>query len=237
MMTNPNGAILWRAIYRPFGEVQQIIGGQTLDYRFPGQWFMLETGLHYNWHRWYDATTGRYTQPDPIGMPDGPSRYAYARNSPLMYVDPDGLYTEVIQWGRDPSFRGRWGHISGNINGRNFSYGSGGWDDDYPAASDYARRQGSPAIDRGGRGIILDLSPKEERVLEQCLTNSDNYSPITYNPILNNCGSPWIRCLSGLGVVDPTNRAHVLPTDVFDVIRRSPRAIGSISYPGSHPPQ
>jgi hypothetical protein len=51
---------------------------------------MLETGLHYNWHRWYDASLGRYTQPDLLGLEDGPNRYAYAYNSPLMYVDPSG---------------------------------------------------------------------------------------------------------------------------------------------------
>ncbi|MBA3520162.1 MAG: RHS repeat-associated core domain-containing protein [Rhizobiales bacterium] len=51
---------------------------------------MLETGLHFNWHRWYDATTGRYTQPDPLGLEAGASRYAYALNSPLMYVDSTG---------------------------------------------------------------------------------------------------------------------------------------------------
>ncbi|MEJ2626264.1 MAG: RHS repeat-associated core domain-containing protein [Pseudolabrys sp.] len=47
--------------------------------RFPGQYFLLESGLHYNSHRHYDPTLGRYTQPDPLGLIDGPSVYAYAR--------------------------------------------------------------------------------------------------------------------------------------------------------------
>ena len=42
-----------------------------MDIRFPGQWFQLETGLAYNWHRHYDATTGRYVQPDPLLSDDG----------------------------------------------------------------------------------------------------------------------------------------------------------------------
>ena len=33
-----------------------------LDASFPGQWFQLEAGLAYNWHRHYDATLGQYTQ-------------------------------------------------------------------------------------------------------------------------------------------------------------------------------
>jgi RHS repeat-associated protein len=40
----------------------------TMDLRFPGQLFQLETGLHYNWHRHYDPKTGRYLQPDPLGF-------------------------------------------------------------------------------------------------------------------------------------------------------------------------
>jgi RHS repeat-associated protein len=58
--------------------------------RFPGQYYQLEDGLAYNWHRSYDASLGRYTQPDPLGFVDGPSLYGYAGQSPLMKVDPDG---------------------------------------------------------------------------------------------------------------------------------------------------
>ena len=61
------------------------------DLRFPGQLFQIETGLAYNWHRHYDATTGRYTQPDPLRFVDGPSVYAYVGDSPLMQVDRQGL--------------------------------------------------------------------------------------------------------------------------------------------------
>ena len=38
----------------------------------------------------YDPVTGRYTQPDPLRFVDGPSVYAYAKNSPYMYTDRDG---------------------------------------------------------------------------------------------------------------------------------------------------
>ena len=91
LMTDGSAAVVWQASYLPYGEVVSITGTATLDQRFPGQWFQLESGLAYNWHRHYDATTGRYLQPDPLGMPDGPSRYAYVENSPLMGVDRLGL--------------------------------------------------------------------------------------------------------------------------------------------------
>ncbi|MGH6923325.1 MAG: hypothetical protein ACRED5_06260 [Propylenella sp.] len=45
MMTDASKAIVWRATYMPFGEVYSITGSASLDYRFPAQWFMLETRL------------------------------------------------------------------------------------------------------------------------------------------------------------------------------------------------
>jgi RHS repeat-associated protein len=65
----------------------------TMDLRFPGQWFQLETGLHYNWHRHYDPKTGRYLQPDPLGFFDGPGIYGYVGGNPLGRIDPQGLDT------------------------------------------------------------------------------------------------------------------------------------------------
>ncbi|MBZ9722297.1 RHS repeat-associated core domain-containing protein [Mesorhizobium sp. AD1-1] len=91
-MTDQGRNVVWQASYLPFGEVRSISGTATLNQRFPGQWFQMETGLAYNWHRHYDASIGRYLQPDPLGMPNGPSRWAYVGNSPLMKVDPSGLY-------------------------------------------------------------------------------------------------------------------------------------------------
>ncbi len=94
-MSNAAKAWVWRAQYEPFGAVHQIVGPAANDSRFPGQWFQLEAGLAYNWHRHYDATLGRYTQADPLGLAtllsDGPSVYGYAGQSPLMWVDEDGL--------------------------------------------------------------------------------------------------------------------------------------------------
>jgi RHS repeat-associated protein len=82
---------LARTTPRPFGEVSAITGAASLDYRWPGQWFQLESGLAYNWHRHYDATLGRYTQPDPLGHPDGPSVYGYVGQNPMGGVDPEGF--------------------------------------------------------------------------------------------------------------------------------------------------
>ena len=52
--------------------------------------------MHYNWHRHYDPSLGRYTQPDPLGFVDGPSVYAYAGGNSVAYVDKDGRLVWVI---------------------------------------------------------------------------------------------------------------------------------------------
>ena len=89
-MTTAAKASVCDAIWQPWGGVHSVTGTATLNTRFPGQWFQTETGLHYNWHRSYDPTIGRYTQPDPLGFVDGPSVYGYAKSSPQSFVDRDG---------------------------------------------------------------------------------------------------------------------------------------------------
>lgn len=63
----------------------------VFDMRFPGQRYDAASGLNYNYHRNYEAETGRYTRPDPIGLNGGVSMFLYANASPLKNVDPNGL--------------------------------------------------------------------------------------------------------------------------------------------------
>ncbi|MEO1538077.1 MAG: RHS repeat-associated core domain-containing protein [Pseudomonadota bacterium] len=88
--TNDLGLKVWEASYLPFGGVQAS-SGPNIGLRFPGQWFQSESGLHQNWMRDYDPTTGRYLQGDPLGLVDGASVYGYALQNPGRYVDPYGL--------------------------------------------------------------------------------------------------------------------------------------------------
>ena len=64
--TNSTGVKVWSATYSPFGGVHTSTGTLPTA-RFPGQWFQSESGLHQNWMRDYDPTTGRYLQPDLWG--------------------------------------------------------------------------------------------------------------------------------------------------------------------------
>ena len=101
-LTDATRATVWSASYDPFGQPWQVTGTVTQNLRFPGQFFLLESDLSYNWNRFYDAATGRYTQPDPLRFVDGPSVYGYAGASPMMRVDPEGQVSLCLPGSRDP---------------------------------------------------------------------------------------------------------------------------------------
>ncbi|KAF0846222.1 putative T7SS-secreted protein [Nocardia caishijiensis] len=65
-------------------------GQSSSPLRFPGQIYDPETGLHYNMFRYYNADTGRYLTPDPLGLDPSPNPHSYTTN-PLRFIDPLGL--------------------------------------------------------------------------------------------------------------------------------------------------
>jgi RHS repeat-associated protein len=89
--TNSSGVKVWTATYMPFGGVH-VSTGTLPPNRFPGQWFQSESGLHQNWMRDYDPTTGRYLQADPLGLVDGASVYGYVGQNPGRSADPTGEF-------------------------------------------------------------------------------------------------------------------------------------------------
>ncbi|MFL5576193.1 MAG: RHS repeat-associated core domain-containing protein [Gemmatimonadaceae bacterium] len=50
-----------------------------------------QSGLQYMRNRYYDPATGRFTQPDPIGLAGGLNAYGFAAGDPVNYSDPFGL--------------------------------------------------------------------------------------------------------------------------------------------------
>ncbi len=105
----------------------QTIWGRALDsapavtpLRFPGQYFDAETGLHYNYHRYYDPGTARFLSADPLGLAGGPNPQAYVAN-PLAWIDPSGLTPcadAAAASGSGGGNRGGGGNQGGRGNGR-----------------------------------------------------------------------------------------------------------------------
>jgi len=104
LITDSNGNVIERHDYYPFGEecttgpcASNPGAGAGQPRKFTGKERDTETGLDYFGARYYGAKVGRFTTVDPVYTwndnlldPQRWNRYAYARNNPLKYVDPDG---------------------------------------------------------------------------------------------------------------------------------------------------
>ncbi|MBT8067906.1 MAG: hypothetical protein KJO09_11745, partial [Gammaproteobacteria bacterium] len=91
VVTDGAQVVKWSRQNNAFGDVPgtDLIGG--LNIGFPGQYYDVESGAYYNYHRTYDPATGRYLESDPIGLSGGLNTYSYVGNMPTMYFDPFGL--------------------------------------------------------------------------------------------------------------------------------------------------
>ncbi|MEW5698839.1 RHS repeat-associated core domain-containing protein [Pseudomonas synxantha] len=95
-LTDEQGDIAWAGVYKAWGRAkeQRSETAKRADIRnplrFQGQYFDVETGLHYNRYRYYDPQVGRFIGKDPIGFAGGLNVYAYAPN-PVEWADPFGL--------------------------------------------------------------------------------------------------------------------------------------------------
>ena len=154
VVSDGNGTLVWRWVSTLFGlgapEGDPDGDGRrfTLNLRFPGQYFDAETGLHYNYFRYYDPTLGRYITSDPIGLDGGLNTYLYAKGNTNQYLDPTGLH--YMQDG------------FGNYVPHTHSYPA-------PCASCNVDRQPNP------RGMLDPYSPDHYR-LPSCISCNEKFS-------------------------------------------------------------
>jgi RHS repeat-associated protein len=91
------GNVVWAAHYESFGHAQVEVALIENNLRFPGQYYDVETGLHYNWHRYYDPIGGRYSSVDPLLFGGGDiNLYEYVLNDPVNLIDPTGEIWHVV---------------------------------------------------------------------------------------------------------------------------------------------
>lgn len=89
-MVDSDGNLAWHPHTTLWGTVALSSGGASCPLRFPGQYYDPETGLNYNYHRYYDSLGGRYGSNDPLGLGAGLNPQAYVPN-PAYWIDPLGL--------------------------------------------------------------------------------------------------------------------------------------------------
>jgi len=91
---NAKGEAVWTAEYEAWGRIRNetVSDGLKVNipFRFQGQYYDGESGLHYNRFRYYDPEIGRFVSQDPIGLMGGMNLFEYAPN-PTLWVDPLGL--------------------------------------------------------------------------------------------------------------------------------------------------
>ena len=91
---NAKGEAVWTAEYEAWGRIRHetVSDGLKVNipFRFQGQYYDEESGLHYNRFRYYDPEIGRFVSQDPIGLMGGMNLFEYAPN-PIVWIDFLGL--------------------------------------------------------------------------------------------------------------------------------------------------
>lgn len=89
-LTNSSGTLSLSYTYDSFGKITASSGSVANPFRYTGRDFDSETGLYYYRARYYDPTTGRFLNEDPIQFRAGVNFYVFVFNRPTRLRDPKG---------------------------------------------------------------------------------------------------------------------------------------------------
>ena len=92
-MTDKDGNLLWFGNYTGWGRLKEetkVTDSAYQPFRLQNQYADRETGLHYNFFRYYEPDAGRFVNQDPIGLKGGENFYQFSTNIQNM-IDPWGL--------------------------------------------------------------------------------------------------------------------------------------------------
>ena len=92
-MTDKDGNLLWFGNYTGWGRLKEetkVTDSAYQPFRLQNQYADRETGLHYNFFRYYEPDAGRFVNQDPIGLWSGENFYQFAPNNHI-WIDPLGV--------------------------------------------------------------------------------------------------------------------------------------------------
>jgi RHS repeat-associated protein len=109
-LTSSTGTLAGNYMYNSFGHTTNSSGSLTNSWQYTNRVFDAETNLYFYRARYYDPTIGKFLSEDPAGFPAGLDFYAYVKNNPVNWRDPDG------RWPDPGSLARAWSHAMGAAN-------------------------------------------------------------------------------------------------------------------------
>ena len=195
----------------------------TYNLRFPGQIYDSQAGLHQNYFRDFDPAVGRYVESDPIGLKGGLNTYAYVYDSPLRFVDPQGLAIWIC---------------SRAVNGFPFVGNHGYlWNDSTRTSCGKRGSSGLGPLGGGEKGPdggdsctkVPGSDGLEDQVMS-CCTKTANLAP--WIPVVSDCQSLAGDCLEGAGLKNPGapgGRLGSCPScNTYPTLRRIGEALSNV---------
>jgi RHS repeat-associated protein len=188
VLTSPAGTIAWRATNRAFDRQIALSTVGDLNVGFPGQYLDNETGLWYNLNRYYDASVGRYTQSDPIGLGVGSGIYSYANGNPISRIDPLGLLDRLVFDGQNLTGYEDMG-VEFRVPAVSGPFGKGTLPQGVYSGSNLRSRneKGNKAMQCEGKGWSLDLDPTFKTDRDLLRIHPDGNVPGTEGCIGTSC--------------------------------------------------
>jgi RHS repeat-associated protein len=101
-LTDSSGSLVNTYQYDPYGNLTSSTGKVANPWRYAGGYYDANTGLYKFGIRYYDPSTGRWTQRDPVGGSlqelTKANPYVYAGNDPVNMVDTGGNMPCWLAW-------------------------------------------------------------------------------------------------------------------------------------------
>ncbi|ACS96696.1 type IV secretion protein Rhs [Aggregatibacter aphrophilus NJ8700] len=99
-MTDSDGKLIWKGRYDAWGSLirdsyRETASDSHQPFRLQNQYFDEETGLHYNFFRYYEPVLGRFITQDPIKLAGGNNLYRF-EGTVQNQTDPLGLFAPAL---------------------------------------------------------------------------------------------------------------------------------------------